>query len=134
MAGVRAVVADPGGLSRLGRAGDNRIELIVPQIIATDAVDTLTVAKLSAGLLAYTGFTAARAAVDAGRYVRRTDYARSWLRPDCRHSAGLGRWHRRAVVVRSARRVCGQRPDRQLGCWCHRRGSAGLPRTAAGWK
>ena len=60
MAGVRAVVADPGGLSRLGRAGDNRIELIVPQIIATDAVDTLTVAKLSAGLLAYTGFTAAR--------------------------------------------------------------------------
>ena len=60
MAGVRAVVQDPGGLSRAGRAGDNRLELVVPTIISADAVDTLTVAKIAAGLVAYTGFTAAR--------------------------------------------------------------------------
>ena len=60
MAGTRAVVQDPGGLMRAGRAGDNRLELIVPIIIAADAVDTLTVTKIASGLLAYTGFTASR--------------------------------------------------------------------------
>ena len=61
MAGVRAIVQDPGGLQRAGRAGDNRIELVVPQIISADAADTLTVAKIAAGALVYTGFTATRA-------------------------------------------------------------------------
>jgi len=60
MAGTRAMVQDAGGLVRVGRAGDNRLELVIPQIIAADAVDTLTVAKIANGLLAYTGFTAAR--------------------------------------------------------------------------
>ena len=60
MAGVRAIVQDVGGLMRAGRAGDNRLELIVPTIIAADASDTISVAKIAAGLLAYTGFTAGR--------------------------------------------------------------------------
>jgi len=60
MAGTRAVVQDVGGLMRAGRAGDNRLELVIPQIIATDANDSLLVAKIAAGLIAYTGFTAGR--------------------------------------------------------------------------
>ena len=60
MPGVRAIIQDVGGLMRAGRAGDNRLELVVPVIVATDANDILTVAKVAAGVVAYTGFTAAR--------------------------------------------------------------------------
>ena len=60
MAGTRAVVQDVGGLMRAGRAGDNRLELVIPQINATEANDSLLVAKIAAGLIAYTGFTAGR--------------------------------------------------------------------------
>ena len=60
MSGVRAVIQDVGGLMRAGRAGDNRLELVVPIAVAADANDSLLVAKVAAGLVSYTGFTAGR--------------------------------------------------------------------------
>jgi hypothetical protein len=60
MSGVRLMVQDPGGLMRAGRAGDNRIEMVTPFTIATDANDILTVTKVASGVINYTGFTAAR--------------------------------------------------------------------------
>ena len=60
MSGVRRMVQDVGGLMRAGRAGDRDLEMVVPTIITADAADTLSVTKLAAGLLAYTGLTAGR--------------------------------------------------------------------------
>lgn len=60
MAGSRFMVQDAGGLTRNARAGDPMLSVAKPLIIAADAADTLTVDKIAGGVLAYTGFTAAR--------------------------------------------------------------------------
>lgn len=59
MSNVRRVVQD-GGLARQGTGGDVGVELATPLVIATDANRTITVADISLGVLAFTGFTAGR--------------------------------------------------------------------------
>ena len=60
MSGNRLMIQDAGGLSRNARAGDSLLETIVPQVIAADAVDTITAAKIAAGAVVYTSFSAGR--------------------------------------------------------------------------
>ena len=60
MSNVRRVVQDQGGLGRGGVGGDVVVEVARPQVIATDANRTLTVADIAQGVLAFTGFTAGR--------------------------------------------------------------------------
>ena len=60
MSGNRFIVQDQGGLSRNSRAGDSMLSWANPVVIAADAVDTLTVAKIASGAIVYTGFTAGR--------------------------------------------------------------------------
>ena len=59
MSAVRPIVQD-GGLSRAGRAGDNPLATFAPVAISADAADTVTVEKMAAGVVQYTGFTAGR--------------------------------------------------------------------------
>jgi len=54
------VMIQDGGLSRAARAGDGFLQAVSPIVITADAVDTLNVTKIAAGLVAYTGLTAAR--------------------------------------------------------------------------
>lgn len=59
MSNTRNIVQD-SGLSRAARAGDLEICACAPLVIATDAARTLTVADMAQGVIAFTGFTAAR--------------------------------------------------------------------------
>lgn len=60
MSGNRIIIQDVGGLSRNSRAGDSLIANASPQVITADAVDTITVAKIAAGVIVYSGLTAGR--------------------------------------------------------------------------
>lgn len=60
MSGNRLMIQDQGGLSRNARAGDSLLEVVTPLIISADAADTMTVAKMAAGAVTYSGLTAGR--------------------------------------------------------------------------
>ena len=60
MSGNRFIIQDQGGLTRNSRSGDSMLETVSPLIIAADANDTLTVAKLATGAISYSGFSAGR--------------------------------------------------------------------------
>lgn len=59
MAG-RRMIQDIGGLTRVARAGDGVIEIVAPQVIATDANYTLTATDVARGALSFSGWTAGR--------------------------------------------------------------------------
>lgn len=60
MSNVRQLVQDSGGLARQCVGGDLITTVATPLYIATDANRTLTVADISQGVLAFTGFTTGR--------------------------------------------------------------------------
>lgn len=59
MSAVRTPVID-GGLTRMGRAGDNPLTTFLPAIIATDTNQTLAAASIAGGLVQFSSFTAGR--------------------------------------------------------------------------
>ena len=62
MSFVRPIIQDASGLMRNARAGDGHVvgAGISITAVTADANDTLTAAKVAAGAVAYTGFTAGR--------------------------------------------------------------------------
>lgn len=57
---LRNKILDVGGLERMSRSGDGLFAGALITAIATDANDTVTVAKMAGGIIQYTGFTAGR--------------------------------------------------------------------------
>lgn len=59
MSFLRGIVQD-GGLMRTARGGDGLLSAAIITTVAADAADTLTVAKITTGIVQYTGFTLGR--------------------------------------------------------------------------
>lgn len=57
--GFKRLMVQDGGLTRAARQGDH-VDNPMITVVAADAADTVTVAKIAGGVLQYTGFSAGR--------------------------------------------------------------------------
>ena len=57
--GYKRVMVTDGQLAKIARAGDTLANPVIT-VVAADANDTVTIAKMSGGVVQYTGFTAGR--------------------------------------------------------------------------